>query len=1704
MGTRSLERLFAAAALLAAILSGCFSDDDSALTAREQAVSGQLAAGTLIIPMDTTSQNWGMLRAYGLVYRLLSNNVPVRWAITPGKEQNAVDFSAPVRDLETGRALGTRDYRGGPFLVDARDREAALPLINAWLASDCETVVHEATAGFAADDSRVLTSAPRLAVALDRYQTIAFANFNAAGIPDSTGARWSMSSPDLLDEAELAGPTTTSSRDGALWNSDGTPKYCHLTFTYYWPTYRTPAVVQEVRSWLASGNLTHLFAQAESLRSFENDSHGRFLTSGGVVDDGYTPWTTSIWQPGDPLAQYHGSFRGSPDWIDSIGLASGSTFRPTTRRLIGQSQAVDATSRLLLLSGPLDGDPANGRATYLAGFDYGIDLPMSLNPWTNGVRILLNSVLSSECNLEVNQPRVMLTYDAAVSDGDHLTFRIHYRNEGPAAAGASVLEARLPEGSTFVEAGAGGVLDGAAVKWDLANLRSGSDGEVSYTVNVAAEGEYTSEATLSYRVGVTAKNVRAHQTATVRHDRTPPETVFLGVPPDPSDSPDATFSLGSNRAPVSFACSLDGQPFAPCADSFTLTGLHGGAHSLVARAIDANGAVDPTPASYSWRINATPVAHDDERAIAEDAAEVSIAALENDELGDPPTAISAVSAASHGAVALRGAAIGYTPALDFHGVDSFTYTIRDADGQASTATVTVTVLSVDDVPVATADTTSVPEDGEVSIDVLANDSGLGDAPVSVVAVSAGFHGVALLVGNQLHYAPAANYHGPELLTYTISDGDGETASATVTIDVTSVNDVPVAGADLATTAEDTAIDLDVLANDQLGDAPASVVSTSAPVHGGVVITAAGTILYTPAPDYHGTDAFSYTVADADGEGATATVTIAITAVDDVPQAVADAAVVDEDAEATIAVLANDQGLGDAPVTIIDVATPAHGRAILTGDQVRYVPAPDFNGADVFAYTIADADGQQSTAQVTITVTPINDTPTAADDVVTVDEDSVANSIPVESNDQLGDAPTALALVAAPTHGVAAVVGELLLYTPDANFHGSDSLRYSLTDADGEVAAATVTISVSSVNDVPVAVDDEAAVDEDRSVTISVRANDHGGDEPVLITALTAPENGTALLIGNEVQYLPAPDRFGLDSFTYTITDVDGETSTATVRVTVASVNDTPVAQADAFTIMEDSGSATFSVLRNDLGLGDAPVAIATVTAAAHGNAAAVSGEIHYTPSPDFFGADTFQYTITDLDGESATALVTVTVLPVDDVPAAGDDAFVVEEDSVANAFSVLGNDSLGDAPSLIAAASAPGHGVAAIVGGLILYTPDADYHGADAFTYTISDVDGQTSTATVTISVTSVNDTPIAVADVAAVLGNTTVVVPVLANDTHLGDAPITITAVSIPTSGNAVIEGTSIRYLPNRYFTGAALFAYTIRDVDGEEATATVTIDVTSVNLTPVAIGDVATVAEDGTVLIVVRANDTGGDAPVVTATVSDPPHGTAIIVGADVRYNPDPNYFGPDSFSYTIRDSDGETATATVVVTVTPVNDTPVAQVDTFTVAEDSGATLFNVLANDLGLGDAPISFVSFSDPPNGTVVIVGNQLQYTPDPNYNGTDAFTYRIRDLDNQQSATSVFVTVTQVNDPPTAVNDVFTVTAGVATSLNVLNNDRDIDGNPLTLASVSTPTVGTATISANQAVYTAPAGFAGTATFTYVVTDGKGGSSTATVVVTVL
>ena len=259
--------------------------------------------------------------------------------------------------------------------------------------------------------------------------------------------------------------------------------------------------------------------------------------------------------------------------------------------------------------------------------------------------------------------------------------------------------------------------------------------------------------------------------------------------------------------------------------------------------------------------------------------------------------------------------------------------------------------------------------------------------------------------------------------------------------------------------------------------------------------------------------------------------------------------------------------------------------------------------------------------------------------------------------------------------------------------------------------------------------------------------------------------------------------------------------------------------------------------------------------------------------------------------------------------------------------------------------------------------------------------------------------------------------------------------------------------------------------NVDPTPASFTWTIDTAAVDNPPVAVNDTATVTEDsGATSINVLANDTDIDGgPKTIQSVTQPAHGTVVITGGGtgLTYSPNPNYCNngspTDNFTYTLNGG----STATVAVTVTCVDDNPVAVNDTATVAEDSGASSINVLANDTDIDGGPKTIVSVTQPAHGTVAITGGGtgLTYTPNPNYcnNGspTDSFSYTL----NGGSTANVRVTVTCVDDPPVAVNDTASVPrASGPNPINVLANDTDIDGGPKTIASVTQPAHGTVVI----------------------------------------
>ncbi len=709
------------------------------------------------------------------------------------------------------------------------------------------------------------------------------------------------------------------------------------------------------------------------------------------------------------------------------------------------------------------------------------------------------------------------------------------------------------------------------------------------------------------------------------------------------------------------------------------------------------------------------------------------------------------------------------------------------------------------------------------------------------------------------YQNTNNNHPSNLIrTVSFSVNDGSTNSLTVTrnIQVNRINDAPVGQPDSFVMNEDTDLDCGcLLANDVDPDGDHLIALVGQPPSNGTVVDQGGFFIYTPNPNFYGTDSFTYHANDGTLNSSDVLVTITVLPINDAPIALNDGVTTDEDTPISISILSNDIDVDDIldASMIILVASPSQGSGTInpTTGQVTYSPDPDFNGSDSFTYKLNDASGALSNvATVNITVNAVNDAPIANADLITTPEET-AISIPVLTNDVDVDHTldaSSLVLVSNPINGSAIIefaTGKVL-YTPSNNFTGNDSFTYSLKDPAGASSATTtVTITVTPVNDAPVANPDFATTPEDTPISIPVLVNDIDVDHTLDVTSLlilSNPANGSASIepLTGKILYSPENNFTGNDSFTYTVKDPEGATSVATtVTITVSPVNDAPMANPDVATTPEEI-PVSIDVLVNDTDVENGLDVSSVVVLSGPSNGSAVvqspTGTVLYTPEKDFNGNDSFTYSVKDLAGATSVATtVTVTVTPVNDAPVAVDDEATADENSAVD-INILSNDYDVDSEVLATSVTITSNPLQGAVTynastGVASFTPDNDFDGQDAFTYTIQDADGLTSLpATVTISViTAPNRAPDAVDDGPVI--NTSlspITIDVLANDYDEDNShdELSIVSVTSPSMGTVSILNGKIIYQPGGLTSGTVTFTYTIQDPAGLTDAAVVTIE--------------------------------------------------------------------------------------------------------------------------------------------------------------------------------------------------------------------------------------------------------------------------------------
>ncbi|MEZ5534645.1 MAG: Ig-like domain-containing protein [Thiolinea sp.] len=479
---------------------------------------------------------------------------------------------------------------------------------------------------------------------------------------------------------------------------------------------------------------------------------------------------------------------------------------------------------------------------------------------------------------------------------------------------------------------------------------------------------------------------------------------------------------------------------------------------------------------------------------------ISVLANDNDPDGDQLTISSFQTDTANGGKVTAGEAgvLIYTPKADFTGTDSFTYTVSDGHGGEATATVTVVVEDnstggSNTAPVATDDTVNAEPDKQVPVDVLNNDSDPdGDTLIIESVDNQSQQGGSLSISyGKVLYTPPAGFKGTDSFSYTISDGNGGKATATVTVvvgDSAPVSDLNAADDSVATKV-DTSVTIDVLSNDSDPDGDVVLIKSfdgSSQQGGSITENTDGHLVYTPASGFTGTDTFSYTATDGDGEEDTAVVTITVedNGTDPAMKPVADTYTVNPGdlngiGEAALDVLVNDQKTGTPVIRIITHPSKGSiGNATdgdITDGYVNYAPQDGATGTDTFSYALVDAEGNVSDA-VTVTITLPEDGGGTGGNLDAVDDgtvgedrgdsysfypnDTMTRPLNVLGND-IGEGLTIIEIVSPPKYGTAQISadGKSVNYTLRHGYCEDHTFVYRVRDADGNEDEATVYINI---------------------------------------------------------------------------------------------------------------------------------------------------------------------------------------------------------------------------------------------------------------------------------------------------------------------------------------------------------------------------------------------------------------------------------------------------------------------------------------------------------------------------------------------------------------------------------------------------------------------------------------------------------------------
>ncbi|BDA58707.1 putative Ig domain-containing protein [Shewanella xiamenensis] len=859
--------------------------------------------------------------------------------------------------------------------------------------------------------------------------------------------------------------------------------------------------------------------------------------------------------------------------------------------------------------------------------------------------------------------------------------------------------------------------------------------------------------------------------------------------------------------------------------SGTPTNANVGSHAVVLRATDVDGlTIDQSFTIVVANVNDAPtIISSAQTSATQDAAYSYTLVATDSDVGDSLT-LSAVTLPSWLSFNAATGVLSGTPTNANVGSHAVELRATDVDGLTAEQSFSIVVANVNDAPtISSTALTSATQDAAYSYTLVATDSDVGDSLTLSTVTLPSWLSFNAATG-VLSGTPTNANVGSHAVVLRATDVDGLTAEQSFSIVVANVNDAPTISSTALTSAtQDAAYSYTLVATDSdVGD---SLTLSAVTLPSWLSFNAAtGVLSGTPTNANVGSHAVVLRATDVDGLTIDQSFTIVVANVNDAPTIISSAQTsATQDAAYSYTLVATDSDVGDS-LTLSAVTLPSWLSFNAATGVLSGTPTNANVGSHAVELRATDVDGLTAEQSFSIVVANVNDAPTISSTALTsATQDAAYSYTLVATDSDVGDSLT-LSTVTLPSWLSFNAATGVLSGTPTNANVGSHAVVLRATDVDGLTAEQSFSIVVANVNDAPTITSSaQTSATQDAAYSYTLIATDSDVGDSVTLSAVTLPSwlsfnAATGVLSGT-----PTNANVGSHAVVLRATDVDGLTAEQSFSIVVANVNDAPTISSTALTSATQDAAYSYTVVATDSDVGDS-VTLSAATLPSWLSFNAATGVLSGTPTNANVGSHAVVLRATDVDGLTAEQSFSIVVANVNDAPVATNQTVTLEEDSSVM-ITLAGEDADND-PLTYEISAQPASGTLEQHGSVWLYTPEKDFNGTDSIGFIAKDAELSSEPATVTVTVTPVNDDPQAIDDSYTLTStaNDTYSLAVLANDVDVDGDTLSIDGAAADI-GSVQITADGLSFTAPEAYVGPVALRYTISDGNKGRATAKVNL---------------------------------------------------------------------------------------------------------------------------------------------------------------------------------------------------------------------------------------------------------------------------------------